>query len=90
MNAATTKLHNNKYAKPNLELIRHFLCFVLVFVLSTLTTFVQYSTGMYIYSRRSSIALSGSPSRRRKTLISNPPVPPLPCGSSSEGEKTKE
>ena len=45
-----TKLNSNKYAKPNLELICHFLYFALVFLSSTLTTFVQYSTGIYIYS----------------------------------------
>ena len=44
-----TKLNSNKYAKPNLELICHFLYFALVFLSSTLTTFVQYSTGIYIY-----------------------------------------
>ena len=44
-----TKLNSNKYAKPSLELICHFLCFALVFLSSTLTTFVQYSTGIYIY-----------------------------------------
>ena len=44
-----TKLNSNKYAKPNLELICHFSYFALVFLSSTLTTFVQYSTGIYIY-----------------------------------------
>ena len=44
-----TKLNSNKYAKPNLELICHFLYFALVFLSSTLTTFVQYSTDIYIY-----------------------------------------
>ena len=43
-----TKLNSNKIAKPNLELICHFLYFALVFLSSTLTTFVQYSTDIYI------------------------------------------